>query len=279
MSATGPDRDGRRFPLPLAVPVARHGRRRLGASRCARRRRARSMWRSSAPASPGCGPPTTWRSVIRHCGSQSSRRRSRDSARADATAVGPQRSSPPRSPGWPVATAGTRQSHSTGRCRRPSTRSAGSSTAEAIDCSWQKGGNVSLARTPLQLQRARDHVAELREWGFGPEDLQLLDAQEASEQLAATSVLGGTFTPHCAVIHPARLVRGLARAVEAAGVTIFERTPVTDIKPGVARTTHGDVRADVVVRATEGYTLAAARASPGSGTDLLADAGHRAVVR
>ena len=79
-----------------------------------------------------------------------------------------------------------------------------------------EGRHVSLARTPLQLQRARDHVAEAREWGFGPEDLQLLDAQEASERLAATSVLGGTFTPHCAVIHPARLVRGLARAVEAA---------------------------------------------------------------
>ena len=49
---------------------------------------------------------------------------------------------------------------------------------EGIDCSWQKGGNVSLARTPLQLQRARDHVAAMREWGFGSEDVQLLDARE-----------------------------------------------------------------------------------------------------
>ena len=106
----------------------------------------------------------------------------------------------------------------------------------------------------MQLQRARDEVAEAREWGFGPEDLRLLDAQEASERLAATSVLGGTYTPHCAVIHPARLVRGLARAVEASGVPIYEQTPVTDIAPGVVRTTRGDVRAEVVVRATEGYT-------------------------
>jgi glycine/D-amino acid oxidase-like deaminating enzyme len=125
---------------------------------------------------------------------------------------------------------------------------------EGIDCSWQKGGTVSLARTPLQLQRARDYVADARQWGFGSEDLQLLDAREAGERLGATSVLGGTFTPHCAVIHPARLVRGLARAAEARGVAIYEHTPVTDIQPGVARTTHGDVRAEVVVRATEGYT-------------------------
>jgi glycine/D-amino acid oxidase-like deaminating enzyme len=127
-------------------------------------------------------------------------------------------------------------------------------TAEGIDCSWHKGGTVSVARTQVQLQRARDDVADAREWGFGPEDLQLLDAQEASDRLGATSVLGGTFTPHCAVIHPARLVRGLARAVEARGVAVYEQTPVTEIVPGVVHTTRGVVRAEVVVRATEGYT-------------------------
>jgi glycine/D-amino acid oxidase-like deaminating enzyme len=126
--------------------------------------------------------------------------------------------------------------------------------AEGIDCSWHKGGTVSLARTPVQFQRARDEVAEAAKWGFGAQDLRLLDGQEASARLAATAVLGGTFTPHCAVIHPSRLVRGLARAVAARGVAIYEQTPVTDIAPGVARTTRGDVRAEVVVRATEGYT-------------------------
>jgi glycine/D-amino acid oxidase-like deaminating enzyme len=126
--------------------------------------------------------------------------------------------------------------------------------AEGIDCSWHKGGTVSLARTPVQMQRARDEVTESQEWGFGPDDLRLLDALEARELLAATSVLGGTFTPHCAVIHPARLVRGLARAAEARGATVYEQTPVTEIAPGLVRTTRGDVRAEIVVRAMEGYT-------------------------
>jgi glycine/D-amino acid oxidase-like deaminating enzyme len=126
--------------------------------------------------------------------------------------------------------------------------------AEGIDCSWHKGGTVSLARSPVQMQRARDEVADAQEWGFGPEDLRLLDAREAGERLAATSVLGGTYTPHCAVIHPARLVRGLARAVEARGVPVYEGTRVTDIAPGVVRTSRGTVRAEIVVRALEGYT-------------------------
>jgi glycine/D-amino acid oxidase-like deaminating enzyme len=67
-------------------------------------------------------------------------------------------------------------------------------------------------------------------------------------------MLGAAWHPHCAAIHPARLVRGLARAVERRGVTIHERTPVTSIEPHLAVTPHGRVRAEVVVRATEGFT-------------------------
>jgi glycine/D-amino acid oxidase-like deaminating enzyme len=126
--------------------------------------------------------------------------------------------------------------------------------AEGIECSWHKGGTITLARSDVQLQRARAEVDEARSWGFGEDDLRLLDVAEARERLDATDVLGATFTPHCAAIHPARLVRGLARAVEARGVTIHESTAVSAIEPHLVRTSRGNVRADVVVRATEGYT-------------------------
>jgi glycine/D-amino acid oxidase-like deaminating enzyme len=126
--------------------------------------------------------------------------------------------------------------------------------AEDIACSWRKGGTVSLARTPVQLRRAQTEVEDARSWGFGPDDLLLLDKREARVRLAATDVLGGTYTPHCAAIHPARLVRGLARAVEKRGVTLHEATPVTSIEPHLVRTTRGTVTADVVVRATESFT-------------------------
>ncbi|MER5700881.1 FAD-binding oxidoreductase [Micromonospora sp. NPDC002296] len=126
--------------------------------------------------------------------------------------------------------------------------------AEGIDCDWQLGGTVLLARSKAQLGRARAEVAEARAHGLDPEDLVLLDAAEAAARCAAEGVRGGTYTPHCAVVHPARLVRGLARAVERRGVRIHERTPVTAIRAGAAVTPAGTVRAPVVVRATEGYT-------------------------
>ncbi len=126
--------------------------------------------------------------------------------------------------------------------------------AESIDCHFQKGGTVTLARTPAQRARAQTEVEAARAVGFGEADLQLLGVAEARGRLAATDVLGATFTPHCAAIHPARLVRGLARAVERRGVTIFERTPVEAFSEGRVETVFGNLRADVIVRATEGYT-------------------------
>jgi glycine/D-amino acid oxidase-like deaminating enzyme len=128
--------------------------------------------------------------------------------------------------------------------------------AEGIDCHWAKGGTVVVARSPLQLARAEEEVSEARSFGFGEEDLRLLGAGEAQGLLGATGVLGGTWTPHCAAIHPLLLARGLAGAVERLGVELFEGTAVTSIEPRLARTANGLVRARHVVRATEGYSPA-----------------------
>ncbi len=127
-------------------------------------------------------------------------------------------------------------------------------TAEGIDCGFTQGGMVSLARGPAQLTRARAHVADARAHGFGPDTLDLLDAEQAGKRVAASRVLGAVTTRHCAALDPARLVRGLAEAVERRGVGLYEQTPVLRIAPGQVDTPHGTVRADIVLTATEGYT-------------------------
>jgi len=126
--------------------------------------------------------------------------------------------------------------------------------AEGIDCHFAKGGTVVLARNRAQWIRARDEVEEARTYGFGADDLALLGPDETTSHCTATNVVGATYTPHCAAIHPARLVRGLATAVERRGVRLFERTRATELRPRLVQTVHGTVRAEVVVRATEGYT-------------------------
>jgi glycine/D-amino acid oxidase-like deaminating enzyme len=125
---------------------------------------------------------------------------------------------------------------------------------EGIDAHVAKAGTIALARSRAQWRRARGEVAEARRWDRDEDDLRLLDRAEASAVLRGTRTVGATYTPDCAAIHPARLVRGLAEAVERRGVTIHERTQVRSIGPGRADTANGGVRAATVVRATEGYT-------------------------
>ena len=126
--------------------------------------------------------------------------------------------------------------------------------AEGWDMQAAKGGTVVAARTPVQVERARAEIETWRTFGFGPGDYRYLEGPEARERLGATDVLGATYTPHCAAIHPRRLVRLLARRVVEQGIRLYENSPVTSIEPGVVHTSQGTVRAPVIVRATEGYT-------------------------
>ncbi|WP_252436095.1 NAD(P)/FAD-dependent oxidoreductase [Pseudonocardia humida] len=125
---------------------------------------------------------------------------------------------------------------------------------EGIACDWVKGGTVVLARTPAQLARARSEAA-------ASDEERLLDRDEAAALVGASGVLGATFTPDCARVQPARLVRGLARAVERRGGRIVEATAAHSIAPGRVVTERGVVRARYVVRATEAWSSALAARS------------------
>ncbi len=142
-----------------------------------------------------------------------------------------------------------------GKAMRETIREVATVTAEeGIDCHLHQGGTIALARTASQLSRARLEVETARQWGLTEEDLRLLSPNESAEFARASKVLGATYTPHCARIHPARLARGLARAVEQRGGAIYEKTSVDSIAPSLVRTSGGDLRAEAVIRATEGYT-------------------------
>ena len=125
--------------------------------------------------------------------------------------------------------------------------------AEGIDCDWLQGGTVVVARTGAQLDRARAEVAHDGGWE-GVDGLQLLDAAQTRERVGVHDAVGATYTPHCARVHPAKLVRGLARVVEQRGVRVLEGTRVTAIAPGRVETDRGTVTARHVLRATEGWT-------------------------
>ncbi|WP_393098206.1 NAD(P)/FAD-dependent oxidoreductase [Streptomyces sp. LN325] len=123
---------------------------------------------------------------------------------------------------------------------------------EGIDADVHRGGVLEVAYTPAQLARLKAfHEHEL---SYGERDRELYGARETAERVRVADAVGSAWTPHGARLHPVKLVKGLAAAAEALGVTIHERTPVTEIRPKHAVTPYGTVRAPYVLRCTEGFT-------------------------
>ncbi|KRF21802.1 FAD-binding oxidoreductase [Phycicoccus sp. Soil803] len=123
---------------------------------------------------------------------------------------------------------------------------------EAIEADINPGGELIVATNRAQLGRVK---AELAASSRSPgTDWEALSAPDVTARVDIPGVLGGMWHPHCATIHPAKLVAGLASVVEGLGVRIYEDSPVEEIRPGSARTAIGSVRAVSVIRATEGFT-------------------------
>ncbi|MFJ8658470.1 NAD(P)/FAD-dependent oxidoreductase [Streptomyces sp. NPDC093795] len=127
---------------------------------------------------------------------------------------------------------------------------------EKIEADQHRGGVLEVALSPAQLARLKAfHAAEL---AYGETDRALYGARETADRIRVTGAVGSSWTPHGARLHPVKLVKGLAAAVEALGVVIHESTPVTEIKPKHAITPYGTVRAPYVLRCTEGFTASLA---------------------
>jgi glycine/D-amino acid oxidase-like deaminating enzyme len=124
---------------------------------------------------------------------------------------------------------------------------------EKIDAQFHPGGVLTLARGKHQLPGIRSSYAAYERLGLAGR-CQLLSAEEVTERVRVANVHGGLYTADGASVHPGRLVRGLARAVEARGGVLYEQTPVTAFKPGSLITSGGELRAKrAIVLAGEAY--------------------------
>ena len=126
--------------------------------------------------------------------------------------------------------------------------------SEGIHCDYKKGGMLIMAaRYPEQKPRLKQAYTGLMTQGYHPEDQHWLDSDQLRQHIRIDSAEGAIFTPHCASIHPAKLVRGLAEAVEKLGVTIYENSAVTHWGKGYFKTAQATVSANWIVPALEAY--------------------------
>ncbi len=126
-----------------------------------------------------------------------------------------------------------------------------------IDCDWRDGylGLATSARKGRALADWADHIESV--YGYA---LQRIAPAEIAHWITSARFHSGIHDPQSGHLHPLKYTRGLGAAALAAGVRLYESTPVTALQrpatPGAAvalRTPQGEVRARQVLLAGNVY--------------------------
>ena len=123
-----------------------------------------------------------------------------------------------------------------------------------IDCDL-KHGYVDVAIKPRHLRDFEAEYETLAGSGF-PHEVRLLSREETREVTGTDSYIGALLNMGNGHLHPLNLCIGEANAAVSLGATIYEQSPVTEIRRGnkaVVVTQHGKVTADAVVLAGNAY--------------------------
>jgi glycine/D-amino acid oxidase-like deaminating enzyme len=124
---------------------------------------------------------------------------------------------------------------------------------EGIDADILETDELMIAVNSAQVVRMTAEVAHRRHWGEEGRVHQI-GTDEARARVDIPGIQGAMVVQGVARVQPAKLVRGLATAVEKLGVRIFEGTAVASVERGTAQTSRGIIRASIILRATEGFT-------------------------
>ena len=118
-----------------------------------------------------------------------------------------------------------------------------------IDCDWQRG-YATVAVRPR-------HMAALRQWYrdaadiYGYHGYSEWSAAQLQAQLASERYVGALYDEDSGHLHPLNYTLGLAQAAHAAGVAVYEHTPLVSLghhQGGYILTTpHGQIKARNVV--------------------------------
>jgi glycine/D-amino acid oxidase-like deaminating enzyme len=114
-----------------------------------------------------------------------------------------------------------------------------------------KFGWMEVAARPRHMEAMRGYVEERRADGDG-DGLELIEADEMERVIGSRLYHGAMVDRRSGHLHPLNLCLGEARAAAAAGVRIFEESPVKEVRGGqkpFAATAEGRVEAASIVLA------------------------------
>ncbi|GAB2823662.1 FAD-dependent oxidoreductase [Streptomyces chlorus] len=117
----------------------------------------------------------------------------------------------------------------------------------AIDCAFERTGELDVATEPYQARELRDWYQEIDRRGLA-DGVDLLDTDAVRAQVDSPTFLAGLWDRRgVAMLHPAKLAWGLKRACLDLGVRVYEHTPALTLRSYGAgmsvRTPYGQIRA------------------------------------
>ena len=125
-----------------------------------------------------------------------------------------------------------------------------------IDCGFSRTGHMVAAFKPSHVPWLKKKAGLLRE--RFRQDVRLLSAEETRAEIGSELYHGALFNPSGAGFHPARYTAGLIRMAQEHGVRLCENTAVQKLDRSAngfrASTSRGNVQADQVIVATNGYS-------------------------
>ena len=129
------------------------------------------------------------------------------------------------------------------------------SAETGIDCELDTNGAVQVFNTASDLATGRQYVEKARGLGM---PLEIWSKEQVREALGTDVYEGGLLDPQAGQVHPMKLLAAWKAAAQAAGVTVYEDTPVRKVAPGevhALETSNGhSVKAKSLVLATNAYS-------------------------
>ncbi|MFI8860126.1 NAD(P)/FAD-dependent oxidoreductase [Streptomyces prasinus] len=134
----------------------------------------------------------------------------------------------------------------------------------AIDCDFERTGELDVATEPYQARELRAWYREIDRRGLA-DGVDLLDTDAVRAQVDSPTFLAGLWDRRgVAMLHPAKLAWGLKRACLGLGVRVYEHTPALTLRPYGAgmsvRTPYGRIRARTAALGTNVFPSLVRRA-------------------
>lgn len=124
-----------------------------------------------------------------------------------------------------------------------------------IKCSAERHGTLRVAVSSRHATNVEQASAQWSRFGAR---VQYWGTERLARELGTDHYVGGMFDAGGGSVNPLALVRGLAGAAQAAGASLFERSPAISIRregsTWEVRTPAAALRADRVLIATQAYT-------------------------